>query len=87
MTEDQFRFVPEGVAVVPPNGLLIHYKDYWWVVHPEKGLAFYWRGFGNGSGQCNQNEAIVRKLAQSYPWATVKFIPSAFFTIDPRDYA
>lgn len=85
IAEDSFVFVPLETATVPPGGLIEHLKDRWWMVHPEKGVAFFvTRGFH--AAQCNRNEAITRRLAENYPWAEVRFIPSVFRKIKPQDY-
>jgi len=77
-------FVPETEATVPPAGLIEHIKDSWWVTHPEHGLAFWDKR--SKSPQCNTNESITRHLAKIYPWAEIKFIPSAYRRINPSDY-
>lgn len=84
-TEDRFVFVPIDEAIVPPGGLIEHLKDRWWVVHPEKGVAYFDKR--HKSPQCNSNETITRRLAQAYPWAEVRFLPSVFRRINPHDYA
>lgn len=86
MTEIDARliFVPLDKATVPPSGLIEHIKDHWWVVHPDKGLAFWDKKLM--SPQCNSNEAVTRHLARVYPWAEIKFIPSVFRRINPHDY-
>lgn len=86
MNEDRFKFVPIDEAVVPPSGIIQHFKDHWWIVHPEKGLAFF-DSRGWLSPQCNGDERVTRRLAQHYPWAEVQFIPSAFRRVNPSDYA
>jgi hypothetical protein len=83
ISEDRFTFVPVAQAIIPPPGLIEHLKDRWWLVHPEKGIAFFEGKFA----QCNSNKAITERLAQPHSWATVKFIPSVFRRIDIRDYA
>lgn len=83
MTEDKFTFITLDKATVPPAGLIEHIKDHWWLVHPEKGVAFY----GNGMAvQGNTNESLTRRFAESNPWAEVRFIPSVFRAINPQDY-
>ena len=82
MDISRFKFVPLERAIVPPAGLIEHVKDHWWMVHPEKGLAM----FDGKFKQCNVNEQIVRGRLATYPWAEVRFVPSAFFPIDPHDY-
>lgn len=85
--EDRFEFFPIADMTDPPNGLIQHFKDCWWIAHPEKGLAFFKSAGRHLSPQCNINESITRKLAVAYPWCEVVFIPSAFRRINPNDYA
>ncbi len=85
LTIDNYEFVPFEEATTPPAGLIDHMKDRWWMVHPERGLAFYKSG-KNLSAQCNGDERITRKFADAHDWAEVRFIPSVFRRIDPNDY-
>jgi hypothetical protein len=82
ISELVFTFVPFEKAIDPPPDLIKHWKNHWWIVHPEKGLAFYRGSFP----QANTNEVITRRLATNYPWAEVRFFPSVFMKIDPQDY-
>lgn len=86
IAEDDPRllFVPLEEATVPPPGLIEHLKAMWWAVHPTKGLVFYDKK--TMSPQCNSNQAISNRLRAMYPWAEVRFIPSAFRRIDPQDH-
>lgn len=85
-TDPRLKFVPEAEAGIPPAGFIEHFKDCYWVVHPEKGLVF-WVTSGHLSPQCNRDESCVKALAERlYPWAEVKLIPSIFRSINPRDY-
>ena len=80
----KYIFVPVEKATVPPPGLIEHLKDRWWLVHPERGLAFF--DERAMSPQCNSNETIARHLARNHPWAEVQFFPSVFRRINPKDY-
>ena len=82
LNEDRFSFVPIDKAIEPPSGLIEHLKNKWWIVHPEKGVAFFEGKFA----QCNSNEILARRLASGYPWAEVRFLPSVFRSINPQDY-
>lgn len=92
MKENEFRFLPETEATNPTHGqFFIRCTDAYWIVHPEKGLAFYSLGqrTGLGSPQCNSNEKIVRKIAENmtyeFPYE-IKFFPLVWIPFDPRDY-
>lgn len=96
LSEDDPRLVFQTleVASIPPKGLIEHLKDCWWSVHPVKGLVWYCipeprrkATLEKASAQCNSQESITRRIAQQmYPWAEVKFVPSVFRQINPRDY-
>lgn len=81
-------YVPFDVAVTPPGGLIEHFKNRWWSVHPERGVIFFRsRKRDSGSAQCNGDEATARQLqARLYPWAECRFMPSVFRRIDISDY-
>lgn len=83
--DKRLKFVPLDQAADPPSGLIEHLKDRWWVTHPERGLVFWVTGQLK-SPQCNSSESIARHLAQMYPWAEVRFVPSVFRRINPSDY-
>lgn len=77
-------FVPLEKAVIPPSGLIEHFKDRFWAVHPVKGLVFWDKR--HMAPQCNGNESIARTMRRMYPWAEIKFISSVFRKINPSDY-
>ena len=79
-----FIFIPIEQATVPPPGLIQHFKDKFWMIHPEKGVMFY--GKKHMAPQCNSSEEICKRLSSAYPWAEIRFIPSVFKRIDPHDY-
>lgn len=83
--DPRLKFVPIEQASIPPNGLIEHLKDRWWVAHHTKGLVF-WTIKGMDCPQCNSNESITRRLSNGYPWARVVFVPSVFRRINPSDY-
>jgi len=88
-TEDdpRLKFIPMEKAIVPPEGLIKHIKNCWWIVHPTKGVVFY---TGNDkrflAPQANGNEEIAERILSAYSWAELKFIPSVFHRIKPDDY-
>lgn len=86
---DRWRFIPEKNAdIAPKNGFCQILRDHWWVVCPERGLAFFWsKGVkGLGSPKCNINESISRRLGSTIPNAEIKFFPLVIVPIDMRDY-
>lgn len=86
--DKRLQFISEATAIMPPNDLIKHIKDCWWLVHPTKGLLIFVGPTGrNYSPQCNQNKAVVESLKFMAPWAEVKFFPSVFYRINPSDYA
>jgi hypothetical protein len=66
------------------GGLFFHYVNYYWAVHPERGLAFFnplsRRLAGLGSAQCNTSELMRSDpgVSRRMPWAEVRLIPSAW---------
>lgn len=98
---DDYVFLPMDEATAPSGGTFFqHYVDAWWVVHPERGLAFYnpmgtrgRRRHGRlGSPQCNTSEKISRMVgaktaAVVFPEIRIEQIPSVWVPIDPNDYA
>jgi hypothetical protein len=97
LTEDDYRFLPIGEAVHPAGGgFFQHYVNYWWAVHPEKGLAFYnpaERGGrrmrrGLGAPQCNTDKRISQLVRdESIPWpAEIQLIESAWVPVNISDY-
>jgi hypothetical protein len=73
-TVDDYRFMPLDEARNPVEpGAYMHYVGRWWVVHPERGLAFWnpvckrngsRRSEGLGAPLCNNSELIQRRMAQ-----------------------
>ena len=87
--DSRLKFVPLDVAAVPPSGFIEHRKDWWWCVHPAKGLVIWSEPkIGIEAMQGNSNRSVADHFkATMYPWAEVQQIPSVFKRIDPRDYA
>lgn len=70
-TDPRLSFLSLDAATSPRTGTHDVYRDYWFIVHPERGIVVF-RGF---AVQCNANRAIVDSLAASlYPWAEVRQI-------------
>jgi hypothetical protein len=90
LPETDYVFVPVDQLTSPPEGHVDHLGQRWWMVHPEKGLAFYnphrRSGHGNpyGSPQCNSNKKISERLCQ--PWAEVRLIDHVFLPLKMQDY-
>lgn len=79
-----------GDLIIPPAGLIEHIKDKHWIVHPEKGLAF-WRSYlkdpdSRLSPWCNSNPEITKSMLPTFPWAEMLYVPSVFRKINPSDY-
>ncbi len=99
VSETDYVFLTVEEAVTPrKGGFFQHYVDAWWVVHPERGLAFYnpkdrrtgRRRHGRyGSPQCNTDERISRMFGtKTVPWphARIEQFPSVWVPIDISDY-
>jgi hypothetical protein len=75
-------YVPLENVLDPPNGLIEHYKNYYWFVHPERGLVF-WKTFRSSqSPQCNKDRKVLELMQEQYPWAIIKKIPSVFLKVN-----
>lgn len=61
--------------------------DYWWVVHPEKGLVLL-SAFGRKHPVANHNEGIARRQMLPFydEWAEVRQIPLVILPHNYRDY-
>jgi len=81
-TDARLSFVPIEKATKPQSGMHMIYCDYWWIVHPKKGLIFY----GKHAPQCNfSKEAIEGVRLRLYPWAEVKMVPVVFVKVNQFD--
>lgn len=96
-TEDDYKFLPFDEAASPAGGgHFFHYTDCYWVVHPERGLAFFnppgrngrRRSHGLGAAQCNTDPRSREFAARmGYPWpAEVRLIVSAWVPVNISDY-
>lgn len=86
---DRWRFLPlEQATSNPKGGICQVIRDNWWLVHPEKGLLFFWsQGTkGLGSPRCNRSESIVRRVGTTCEGAEIRFLPLAIVPIDLSDY-
>lgn len=71
MSRGKVFYVHVDVATEPRNGECI--VDHWWVVHPEKGIAFWYKPSGylrsdEPSPQCNQDKFTCQHITKKiYP--------------------
>jgi hypothetical protein len=90
---DKFTFLPEEEAINPTKGQYFELmNDQWWVVHPDRGLAFYNpsrnQRAGLGYPQCNIDETIARALSDDghLDWPhEVKFFSRVFVPVNRKD--
>lgn len=78
VTNFRVFFLDERFATTPRTGEVI--CNAFWVVHPEKGLAFveFVRG-AYMNAQCNADGRVAKRLAGSrYPDCIIKQIPMVF---------
>ena len=80
--DNHFHFLPEDQILASRNWAVHQYLDSWWIVHPEKGLAFFKKGYG--SPQCNRDESISRRLCPS--WGEIKFFERVIVPLNISDY-
>lgn len=74
-----FSFVP--LDRVAQDGDIVA-TNRWWIIHPNRGLAILY----SASYQCHENEGIVRRMAQIYPWAEVRFVELAYIPHNCQDF-
>jgi hypothetical protein len=75
-----FICVPVEALTDPPNGLVTHFKDYWWVHVPGKGIVFHKVG-RHISPLGNPNEIITKTLFDKFdypPGAEVLLVEHVF---------
>ena len=65
------------------SGICMVYRNYWWSVHPERGLIM----FKEHSPQCNPSEGVAHRIQMRlYPWAECRLIPLVILSVYPDDY-
>lgn len=86
--DPRFVFVAFDTATTPPDDIIQHFKDRWWVVHPDKGIVYWKHNENHMSPLCNRTEELAKRICASMcgPWAEVKFFPSVFRRIRPQDF-
>lgn len=86
----EYKFLPKEKALTPTKGGFYRLiTDNYWLVHPDKGLAFYWMkgDKGLGSPQCNKDEIFVRHIEHlSGEKVEVEFLPAAWVPISLDDF-
>ena len=88
--EEDWVFLPEE-AVLSAKGIVQTYHDYWWCVHPEKGLRFFQplkrrRGQLKGAApKCNKHKTIAERFCPQGDG--IKCIPLVLVPIEVGDYA
>lgn len=82
MNIDKFHFVALSEITSSKSHMLYQYLNSYWVVHPEKGIAFFDKGYGHP--QCNSNESIAKRLCPE--WGEIKFIEKVLVPLNISDY-
>jgi hypothetical protein len=86
-TVGRFFYVPKAIATTPANGDCR--VNYWWVVHPEKGLLYYYTPFAidlncRPAEQANKSRDIVEHIMATafgrscYAGHVIEQIPQVF---------
>lgn len=91
MNENSFHFLSITSAISPISGTYSRLvQDSWWIVHPNRGLVFFkhphYRN-GMGAPQCNPNELITRKLAETIAYefpVEVRWFERVWVPIDSK---
>lgn len=82
MSSDRYHFIPESEILSSKSYTLYQYANAYWVVHPEKGLAFWDKGYSHP--QCNSNKEISERLCPD--WGIVKFYDRVLVPLNLSDY-
>lgn len=77
----KFTRIPISEITATPNGLVMAYKDYWWIVTPDEEVL----QFRGTSMQCNLNRVICERHKPE--GCTVRQLPIAFIKVSPSDFA
>jgi hypothetical protein len=65
-------------ASKPISDICNVWVDHWWIVDPERGLAFYNQG-PEGAPQCNRDKRVTEMVHKThYPWAEMRQIPIVY---------
>lgn len=78
----KYHFLPLSDVLSTKAHIIYNYMNNYWVVHSEKGLAFWNKGYG--SPQCNSNEELLKRLCPE--WGEVKFIERVLVPCNITDY-
>lgn len=74
----QYAYLPWEKVLDPRGHLAAVYRNSWWVVDPEKGLAFYKDGRGFLYPQCNTDYRVFDRGAfPEVPGHVLRHIPMA----------
>ena len=78
INSENLVFVPLEEAIQIPEGLCTIYKNRYWLIHPDKGLIFYY--FHRSLyPQCNTDFSIADRIRNVlYPWATIEKVDTVF---------
>lgn len=83
MNPDRYHFLPMEKALEGSRAHIVYnYLDSYWVMHPEKGLAFWDKGYS--SPQCNRNEALAKHLCPD--WGVIVFMKVVQVPCNISDY-
>lgn len=84
MTENKYAFVPVELLTEAPDGFVRHFHNYFWAVHPEKGVAFF-----TGTGMrreinpvCNSDGRIAKLSLKWIPEIEVRQIEHVYVRSD-----
>jgi hypothetical protein len=78
---DRLEYLDFEKAGQPRDGQVV--TDRWWVVHPERGLAFYRVARDYRAPQCNHDRRLVNSLiADLYPGHEARHVAVVFMGPD-----
>jgi len=86
----EYKFFPKEKALTPTKGGFYRLiTDNYWLVHPDKGLAFYWMKGDKGMGfpQCHTQKIFLHHIENlSGEKVEVEFLPAAWVPISLDEF-
>ncbi|MFA7264752.1 MAG: hypothetical protein WC054_00330 [Candidatus Nanopelagicales bacterium] len=92
---DHYVWISVAELTDSPAGIVMCYKNYWWLLDEQGRVAFYnplqrngrRMQRGMGSAQANLNRSMAERISKDRSWVrSIELIPSAFVKIDPAEY-
>jgi hypothetical protein len=85
--DPRIEFVHLDVAAIPPEGIIEHIKDHFWLSHPNKGIIYLRHNRRFRSPLCSHSYEDLSKMWHEFlPWTEILFIRSVFQRVRIASY-